>query len=472
MIRISIKATALAVILATAASAETHSYPNSLKYKDTGVPNATAVTAVASIEARALLNRDDTTDVEITTGSFEGDAPSGYLTKVKVGIPMADGVLPVNFNHAESATFSGNLSGVIIGDVVTIDAQVRGLNEGTDHATAQATVAKRPDLAVQSVSPPAIAITNTVARVRATIVERNRSVGARANARLFIDGVEVDRAENIWVNAGGRVTVTFAPILEAGAGRHDFTVTLDSINPGDWDESNNTFTRNDEVFNVLDEFYTWSVKFDEEEFELYDYQKRTWTERTRDEEGVRQSFEFEGVIRAAVNLESLTVTASGTTDSGALFNKSWNEFWIFDTPVGSHCARSVETPSIRVCRSRDNDVDVDISVANDDAVYRSWGWATRQNPWAPEEPMFTWDDVRESHTLLSRFGSTVDLEFTVTDGTNHWTVTPSISSFTPYGSSQITPYNCRYESYTEEDVCRESRTIINGRQGSANSWTN
>ena len=471
MIRTRIAAAAFAACLfATAASA---GFPNSIKYNDTGVPNAVAVTPVASIEARALLNRDNTTDVEITTGSFEGDAPSGYLTKVKLGIPMADGVLPVNFNHAESATFSGNISGVILGDLVTIDAQVRGLNEGTDHATAQAAVAKRPDLAVQSLSGPSVAITNTVASMKATIVERNRSVGARANVRLLIAGVEVDRAENIWVNAGGRVTVTFAPVLEVGAGWHDFTVIVDAVNPGDWDEANNTLTRETQVYNVLDEFYQWSVSLDEEEFELYDYQKRSWTERTRDEEGVRQSFQFEGVIRAAVNLDTLTVTASGTTDGSALFSKSWNEFWVFDTPVGNRCAQSVEAPSIRVCHSsRNNAVDVDIFVATDDAIYRSWGWATRQNPWAPEEPMFTWDDVRESHTLLSRFGSTVDLEFTVTDGTNHWTANPFLTSFTPYGSSQITPYNCRFESYTGEDVCRESRMIINGRQTSASGWAN
>jgi hypothetical protein len=147
MNRINTKAAALtACLLATAASAAT--FPNSIKYKDSGVSNAIAVTAIASIETRALLNRDDTADVEITTGSFEGDSPSGYVTKVKVGIPTADGVVPVNFNHPESATFSGNISGVINGDVVSIDAQVRGLNEGTDHASAQATVAKRPDLNV------------------------------------------------------------------------------------------------------------------------------------------------------------------------------------------------------------------------------------------------------------------------------------------------------------------------------------
>jgi hypothetical protein len=253
-----VQATALAVcLLATALSAET--FPNSIKYKDSGVPNAVAVTTVASIEARALLNRDDTTDVEVTTGSFDGDAPSGYLTKVKVGIPTADGILPVNFSHAESATFSGNVSGVISGNTVTIDAQVRGLSEGTDHASVQATVAKRPDLNVLFVSLPSFPVKGRIARVRTAITETNRQTGARADARLLIDGVEVDRAENIWVNAGGRVNVTFAPLLDAENGQHEFTVVVDSVNPGDWDESNNTRTENGRLFDVTGEFYKWSA---------------------------------------------------------------------------------------------------------------------------------------------------------------------------------------------------------------------
>ncbi|HYC61258.1 MAG TPA: hypothetical protein VEK79_17005 [Thermoanaerobaculia bacterium] len=466
MIRTTTKAAAFAAcLLATGAFADT--YPNSVKYKDTGVPNVTAVTSIASIEARALLNRDDTTDVEVTTGSFEGDAPSGYVTKVKVGIPTADGIQPVNFNHPESPAFSGNVSGVIIGDIVTIDAQVRGLNNGTDHAVAQATVAKRPDLAVQSLSPPGVAITNNVATVRTTIVERNRSVGARANVRLLIDGVEVDRAENIWVNAGGRVTVTFAPILEAEAGWHNFTVVVDSMNPGDWNDADNTRTVEAEVYNVLGEFYNWSASASEEEFELYDYQKRSWTERTRHEQGVRQSFSFDGVIRAAVNLGSVTVTASGTTDGNALFTKSWNDFFVFSTPVGSTCARSSESPFIRVCRDRNGVVAVEIEYGNDDAVYRSWGWATRQNPFAPEEPMFTWDDTRESHTLQSRFGATVALDFTVTDGTNHWTAEPFLASLTSSSTSSSSPYACNFDSFTQETICRERRNASNMRSGSA-----
>ena len=471
MIRTSIKAAALtACLLATAASAA--NFPNSIKYKDSGVPNATAVTAVASIEARALLNRDDTTDVEITTGSFEGDSPSGYVTKVKVGIPTADGIVPVNFNHPESTTFSGNISGVISGDAVSIDAQVRGLNEGTDHASAQATVAKRPDLNVLFVSLPSFPVKGRIARVRTAITETNRQVGARANARLLIDGVEVDRAENIWVNAGGRVNVTFAPLLDAEDGQHDFTVVVDSVNPGDWDDSNNTRTENGRVYNVLDEFYSWSATATESEFDNYDYQKRSWFEQTRHDQGVGQSFRFEGSILAVVNLETLTATASGVTDGNPLFSGSTSELSVFTTPVKTRCATSHSgNPDVVVCHNPNtNVVDVDINYGTGDAIYRSWGWATRQHPFAPEEPMFTWDTTNEVHTLQSRFGSTVALTYTLSDGTNEWTANPFIASLTASSTSSHMPYRCSFDSFTSETICRERRSTTNTRTGNASGF--
>lgn len=465
-----ILAVALATSLATLLSAAPNTYPNSLKYKDSGVPNAVAATTVASIEARALLNRDATTDVEITTGSFEGDAPSGYLTKVKVWIPTAGEPLPVNFNDAERATFSGNVSGVISGNVVTIDAQVRGLNNGTDHAVASATVTKRPDLGVAFVSLPTV-VKGLPARVRTAITESNRSVGARANARLLLDGVEIDRAENIWVNAGGRVNITFAPVITAEDGQHDFTVVVDAMNPGDWDDANNTRTEHARVYNVVDELYSWSVTAREEESDNYDHQKRTWFEQMRTDHGVSQSYRLLGAIRAAVNLNAVQVTASGTSDGNPLFSASATQFSVRNTPVGQRCATSRGNPEVVLCfSSNTNVVQVDISYADGDVTYRSWGWATRENPFGPEVPLYTWDDTSETHTMQSRFGSTVALDYTISDGTNEWRTAPFINALTLSTTSTNSPYACNYDSFTQETVCRERRSSATVRSGSASGF--
>ena len=87
MIRtLAVPAILTATLLALPASAATPDLiPNSVKYSDTGLQPATGRDSDISVEARALLGRDGVTDLELTTGSFEGTAsPTGILQRVQV----------------------------------------------------------------------------------------------------------------------------------------------------------------------------------------------------------------------------------------------------------------------------------------------------------------------------------------------------------------------------------------------------
>src|SRR5215210_6897318 len=59
-------------------------YPNSRKYRDAGFHPATASAGSATISIRALLGRSGKTDVEVTTGTFDGGTASGTLSTVQV----------------------------------------------------------------------------------------------------------------------------------------------------------------------------------------------------------------------------------------------------------------------------------------------------------------------------------------------------------------------------------------------------
>ncbi|HEX6099018.1 MAG TPA: hypothetical protein VF432_22075 [Thermoanaerobaculia bacterium] len=462
----------LAILVSFSSFAGPSDIPNTIKYSDTGVKNATGRAGSASIEARALLNRDDSATVDVTTGSFEGGTAPGTIAKVQVKVPTGGDPVTKNFNDLDAGgTFSGNVGGVANGDTITVQANVRDIDPArTDVVTAQATVAKRPDLAVTAVVTPGAAIYDSIGRIRGVIRELNGEVGARANCRLLLNGVEVDRAENIWVNAGGTVQCAFAPLLEV-EGRVDATIVVDAVNPADWDESNNSRTEPFTVYNVLDEFYGWSASASETQFDVYDYQKRSWTERTRTENGVRQRFTFNGAIRAPFDLANISMTAEGQSDGNPLFSVSEDDFILFNSPprVGLTCARSRDfSPEVLACRPRDGGpVTVEISFGAADAIYRSWGWATRQNPFAPDGPIFYWNDTSEAHSIQSPIGSTVAMRFTIEDGTNHWTAEPFISSFTPGGFSSVSPYRCYFDSFAEETICRESRHVETTRTGSA-----
>jgi hypothetical protein len=467
MIRIqSIAAATLACCLATAAFAD-RNHSNATKYRDTSIPNAKGAKGAATIEARALLNANDTTDVEVTTGGFDaGAAASGTIEKLKLEVPAATQKVEKNYNSLDDNLVSVNVAGLASRDTVDIEAYVKA-SSGTEKLNVAETVKKRPDLSVVFVSTPGVAVKGTVGRVRALVREQNGDTGARANCRLLINGQEVDRAENIWINAGGQVLCTFAPLLEA-EGMSDFTVVVDAVNPGDWDDGNNTKTEPARIYNVLDEFYTWSASASETQFDDYNYSKRSWTESTRTSHGTTQSFQFNGVIRAAVNLHSLVASASGQSDGAPLFEAGTSDFSVFHTPVQTTCATSASTnPEVVACFHPDtSSVDVDIHYGTGDAIYRSWGWATRQSPFGPTVPLYTWDDTTEEHTLQSPFGNTVALRFSLTDGTNSWTAEPFLPSLRQSTSTRNQPYRCGSDFFTGDTVCSESHSTTTTRQGS------
>src|SRR5437763_3795012 len=60
------------------------SHPNSEKYRDSGFQPATGRSGSASVSTRALLDKTGTTDVDVTTGTFDGSPAPGTLGMVQV----------------------------------------------------------------------------------------------------------------------------------------------------------------------------------------------------------------------------------------------------------------------------------------------------------------------------------------------------------------------------------------------------
>src|SRR5438552_9857718 len=59
--------------------------PNSQKYQDNGLKNATGRSGVASLTGRALLGKDGNTFLELTTGDLDNPAAApGKLSKVQL----------------------------------------------------------------------------------------------------------------------------------------------------------------------------------------------------------------------------------------------------------------------------------------------------------------------------------------------------------------------------------------------------
>lgn len=465
-----LRATVLAgtALLATSLFAEPQFHPNSVKYSDTGVPNARGRSGSASIEARALLNQNHTTDVELTTGSFESGGAPGTISKVQIHFPDDT---TRNFNDLNAGgTFTTRLGGLPPRTSLGIQTNVRGIDgDRTDVVSVDTAVKRRPDVLVAGWSVPTPALRGATTLIRLHLFERNGDTGARANCRLLVDGTEVDRAENIWIDARGRVTCTFAHEFNtAGKFRLDFVV--DGVNPGDWDPANNIGWTSIDVQDPPLDFYSWDARVSEEESDEYRYTQYSWGEFYVDHEGVNQGFDFTGYIRSEIPHTDLKVNVTATTDGKPLYSgRNAGPFWGPFRSWDGYCSWSeTYNPEVTVCWDQDFQyTTVDISFGASDVIYRSWGWATKRHPWAPTEPRFEWNQTFVQDTVLNRFGSNVAMDVNFEAGGVPWNAQPVIPLRAPETWQWIQPYRCFYDDFENQTICHEVNWTRITRRGSA-----
>ena len=229
---------------ASVTSAQLVSYPNAQKYRDAGFHPATGRSGSAAIAVRALLGRSGTTVVEVTTGAFEEGTAPGSLSSVQVKAYSQSGEPFVTRNHnglsAGAASFP--YAGLARGTPIQVQAVARGI-DGTrsDVITVADAVHMRPDLVALRLEAPAAAPLGVPVNVVAFVGERHGDLGARSNCVLYVDGAAADRADGIWVDAGGVVACAMTHRFNA-AGSHGLEVKVEDVRPGDYDESNNSAT--------------------------------------------------------------------------------------------------------------------------------------------------------------------------------------------------------------------------------------
>src|SRR6184192_298839 len=136
------------------------SHPNSQKYRDSGVHPATGRSGSAVVSTRALVDKSGTTDVEVTTGTFDDTLPApGTLATVQVKAYSRSGKYVFTDNHTG---LSGGGTAIFPytvlphGTPLEVQTLVRGVDDPrTDVVTLADTVHLRPDLVAWRLQPPA-----------------------------------------------------------------------------------------------------------------------------------------------------------------------------------------------------------------------------------------------------------------------------------------------------------------------------
>ena len=217
---------------------------NSQKYSDRGSRPATGRSGSAALSAEALVAQNGAVTLAVTS-SRAGDPlslPAGVLEKVQVRMFNAAGKLlsTRNVTLGSGSSWQTALAGMPAGGSVQVQANVKGIDgKRTDVVTVSGIRAvAAPDLAITGLVMPGTALTTAPTVIGATIQETGGQHGARADCVLFVDGLETDRASNIWVDAGDAVTCAFTRVFTV-AGTAAIRVVLQNIAPGDADGSNN-----------------------------------------------------------------------------------------------------------------------------------------------------------------------------------------------------------------------------------------
>ncbi|HYC89175.1 MAG TPA: hypothetical protein VEO54_08185 [Thermoanaerobaculia bacterium] len=446
-----------AVALATCLCATTlfsqNRTPNSIKYRDSGIAAAKGQAGDATIEVRALINRDLTTDIEVTTDS-------GSISRVQVKVAGTT----QNFNALDAgSTFSVTVDPIGRGVPVEVQAHV-DTGTRTEVVTATAVAGFRPDLGVVSIAPPPHALIGFPARTIATVREHNGEFGARADCRLLADGVEIDRAEGIWVDAADQVDCRFTHVFQT-AGVVNLQVVVDNVNPGDWDTANNSATAQLTVYDPK-LFNGWTATAREEDFYDYNYSKNPWAESTREEQGYRQTLTFSGAIGRTISLEDMHLSTRVETDGVTIYDVADMEFdGRAQSPFYTCRYSRFGAVTADVCQSPwDPDLtNVDIRYSGSEVTFHSWGTNTME---APSNPGLVYDYTTYSNTNPTRFGSTVAFDVIVSDGVEAYHAQPFISSLTASRTQFDSPYRCFYSGFWDATICSEVHRRAEVRSGS------
>jgi hypothetical protein len=453
------------LLLASAALAQPF-VPNSIKYKDSGSRPATGRSGSATLEARALIGSDHVTTVEVSS--------NGTLEKVQLKL-TATGVTR-NFNGLSSNGFTTTFDDLAHGEPVQVQANVTGVDPSrTDVVTVATSIARRPDLRVLSVSAPPHGVVSGQTRITAVVGEANGETGARANCVLSVDGVDADRADGIWVDAGGTVSCTFAPSFTA-AGDKQFAVRVDGVQPGDDDPANNSASGSIKVYAEAEQFAYWTGNAVDANHD-YEFRQTGWW---RTEDTVQNAWYSSAGYTAAVpgtrvDFPNVRVSFSETTD-GVLIHELHDAplqffesggWW--DEPVRP-CAIAFDNDRmIEMCENPPNwgfqgSFWINASRGAGEVTYRSVGW---DRNFATNTPpgYYTWNRFDQyGWGPRMRMGSEVSFRLTVSDGTALWEATGSVP-LAPFRYEWRQPLSC-YTTYMGP-VCSESTSITDGRQGSA-----
>lgn len=444
--------------------------PNAVRYRDEGRHPATGRAGGATVTTRALLGSDGTTVLDVWAGGEGGTGP-GELWQVQVkkfdaeGRHRATEVEHPRGGRALTLTYRDMQRG----EPLQVQALVRGASgPRTGVVTVRDVVWRRPDLMVVRIDAPARTWVHTPTFVTAVVRELRGDVGARTSCILDVDGVPVDEAAGIWVDAGATVTCAFAWTFEE-PGERTMRVRLAATEPYDDDVANDAATAT--VLVVTEVPLSYTAQADSATYTYWSRSTRyfktggfppAYSEYTSDSVGslsLLQQSRLDAWTRAPVAFpeEPLADVRTGQeTGGGTVHAASWSSL-----PADS---RVITPDSSKGCVTRTSDGAVVTRltictrrVGTASYTSLSYEWNAGDVTYVSEQraiytcilppgyqcPPNTWY-TNTSHTstgTLVPFGTTFTFDVAFVSGTSEFTARPTLSLYRIHSSHGV-PWSC------------------------------
>lgn len=256
--------------------------PNGVPYRNPEYKNATGRSGEASLTARALMSKDGSTELDLTTGALDGTPPPHDITKLQIKYidPNQDTLWTKNENKLATGYVHRVYDNVARHGYLQTQANVlvpnaSGKNGRTGVVTISERINLRPDLAVTAIQGPPTAVRNSGVSFTGFVSELNGDLSATANCVFYVDGQEAARSNGIWVGEGDEVTCLMHHVFDA-IGTHTVTLAVEDVSPGDWDLSNNTFSTTIEIVAIYQ--FRGSLSVSEDHYERYQNYSMSYTD--------------------------------------------------------------------------------------------------------------------------------------------------------------------------------------------------
>ncbi|MCU1230117.1 MAG: hypothetical protein JWO97_3001 [Acidobacteria bacterium] len=460
-------------LLAATSFAQPQTFPNSVKYKDSGIRNATGRSGSAAIEARALVNKNGSGDLEVTTGTFDDSSAATGVSKLQLKLATAHTPDTRNYNDVDGANVSIHLDELYRHETFDLQASVRGVDGSrTDVVDAIATAVLRPDLTITNVSAAPHGVVGYPMTVHATIREQNGDVGARANCRLLANGAEVDRAEGIWVDAGGTVDCMFRHPFD-DAGDVSLQVAVDAVSPGDWDDANNLSEPvSTHIYGEAQAVYASSVHALMNHDVSTQYSHSAVWDVHSDGDSTTEQLDLTTWVRGPINLLNAKLSTSAQTDGQTIYDYPDVQFprGFRKPPRSRVTCGSGEAGSARVqlCYNPDANFPegstmVEVNYSSSNVFYHSWGYDYSREPvFGP--PQYVFDTTTQYNDITQPLGNSVQWDVTLSDGTRLWRDQPFLSSLESRDDRMDRPWSCGFSPRYGE-VCSDYHSTSSRREG-------